>query len=188
LSLGGSSPYTSTDKTNKNKYTQTNNKKTKYKQLRPESLYYYYIMKITIFFTEIVCRVLEFFLFRICTHIVRGTSQRIYIYISLIIKFYLNIQSTGYNAVSLGGSRCFEEMYSCHLQGSIVQSLICLTLEDESATFLPNAETDHTTTRRHIPEDLNPPVQRFQDSQTLLYYLWSLQGSNTSLYSASSVN
>jgi hypothetical protein len=59
-------------------------------------------------------------------------------------------------------------MYSCHLQGSIIQRLNCLTLEDESATFLPNAETDQPTTLCHIPEDLNPQVHRRQDSQTLL--------------------
>lgn len=62
----------------------------------------------------------------------------------------------GCNAVSLGGSRRFEEMYSYHRQGSIIHRLNCLILEDESATFLPNAETDHSTTKRHIPEDLNP--------------------------------
>jgi len=32
LSLGGSSPHTSTDKTNKNKYTSTKQYKTQYKQ------------------------------------------------------------------------------------------------------------------------------------------------------------
>jgi len=90
--------------------------------------------------------------------------------------------------VSLGGSQCFEEMYSCHLQGSIIQRLNCLSLEDESTTFLPNVETDHPRTQRHIPEDLNTQVHRCQDSQTLLYYLWSIQVSKTSLYSASSRN
>ena len=34
LSLGGSSPYTSTDKTNKNKYTKTMQYKTQYKQYK----------------------------------------------------------------------------------------------------------------------------------------------------------
>lgn len=94
----------------------------------------------------------------------------------------------GYNAVSLSGSRCFEEMQSCHLQGPIIHTLNCLILEDESATFLPNAETDHPTTKRHIPEVLNPQVHRCQDSQPLLYYLWSLQGNKTLLYSDSSRN
>lgn len=94
----------------------------------------------------------------------------------------------GYNAVSLGGSQCFEEMQSCHLQGSIIHRPNCLILEDESATFLPNAETDHPTTKRHIPEDLNPQVLRCQDSQPLLHYLWSLQGNKISLYSDSSRN
>jgi hypothetical protein len=34
FSLGGSSPYTSTDKTNKNKYTKRNSTKTQYKQYK----------------------------------------------------------------------------------------------------------------------------------------------------------
>jgi len=80
LSLGGSSPYTSTDKTYKNKCTQTKQYKKHSTNNYVKSLYIIIIIiiiiiKTTIFFTKIVCHVLEF-LFTIFTHIARGTSQQ----------------------------------------------------------------------------------------------------------------